>query len=126
MKLLGFRVTEDLNGADQFGFGYVQTTMKDGARWTTAKAYLRNRRPNLTVLLSARVEKIMVEKADDAYYSGGHVARGVVYRRFKRRDAVYARKEVILSAGAIASPQLLMVSGIGPRDHLSELGRDSQ
>ena len=112
----GYPQTDDLNGRQQEGFGRMDMTIRDGRRWSTAMAYLRPamRRPNLTVLTRALATSIMVERgrAVGVRYSlkGGATAEG------------RAEREVILSGGAINSPQLLMLSGIGPADHLREAG----
>jgi len=111
----GLPANEDFNGAQQDGSGFYQVTQKDGRRCSAADAYLRPAmtRPNLEVLTDARVTQIVVE--------GGRAA-GVRYLLRGNEETAYAQGEVILSAGAIGSPQLLMVSGIGPADHLRETG----
>jgi choline dehydrogenase len=111
----GLPANEDFNGAQQDGSGFYQVTQKDGRRCSAADAYLRPAmtRPNLEVLTDARVTKVVVE--------GGRAA-GVRYLRHGTEETAYAQGEVILSAGAIGSPQLLMLSGIGPADHLRETG----
>jgi choline dehydrogenase-like flavoprotein len=105
----------DYNGPEQDGAALVQVTQRNGRRWSTADAYLRpgRRRRNLSVLDRAHVLGIEVE--------GGR-ATGVRYRRRGREQVVRAGREVILSAGALASPQLLMLSGIGPAEQLRGLG----
>ena len=111
----GLAANEDFNGPQQDGCGFYQVTQKDGRRCSTADAYLRPAmaRPNLEVLTDALVTKVVVE--------GGRAA-GVRYLRHGTEETAYAQGEVILSAGAIGSPQLLMLSGIGPADHLRETG----
>ncbi len=111
----GLPANEDFNGPQQDGSGFYQVTQKDGSRCSAADAYLRPAmtRPNLEVLTDARVTKVVVE--------GGRAA-GVRYLRRGTEETAYAQGEVILSAGAIGSPQLLMLSGIGPADHLRETG----
>jgi choline dehydrogenase-like flavoprotein len=92
-----------------------QTFQKNGRRWSCADAYLRPamKRDNLEVITHAQVQGLELRD--------GRVS-GVRYRR-RRKDAVaYARREVILSAGAFNSPQILLLSGIGPREHLGEVG----
>lgn len=109
----------DLNGETQTGFSRSQGTLRDGLRSSTAKAYLRpvRHRDNLHVLLMAHVEKILINpKTKEAY--------GVVFVKQDRKYVVFASKEVILSAGAIQSPQILMLSGVGPRAHLEEMKID--
>lgn len=103
----------DYNGRTQYGFARSQGTIRDGRRCSTAKAYLRpaDHRPNLHISLNSFVERIIIDPVTN-------VATGVVYVKNKRRRAVYANREVILSAGAIQSPQILMLSGIGPDEVL--------
>ena len=115
----GYAATADMNGYRQEGFGRMDMTVHRGRRWSAAMAYLRpaRRRPNLRVVAGARALRILFE---------GRRAVGVAYRR--RGGAVHevrARREVILSAGAIGSPQLLMQSGVGPAGALRELGIDT-
>jgi choline dehydrogenase len=112
---LGFARNDDFNGAVQDGVGYHQTTTRKGRRCSTAVGYLRPalRRPNLRVVTNALSEKILFE---------GRRAVGVAYRQGGELRTVRARREVILCGGAINSPQLLMLSGIGPQAHLAELG----
>ena len=108
-------VTDDFNDGDQAGFGIYQVTQKDGERWSASRAYvepLRKRR-NLDVRIGVTVEKLEI--------TDGCVT-GVTYRAGNRRRTVTARGGVILSAGAFNSPQLLMLSGIGPADHLRDHG----
>jgi choline dehydrogenase len=111
----GLSANDDFNGPQQDGCGFYQVTQKDGSRCSTADAYLRPAmaRPNLEVLTDARVTKVVVE--------GGRAA-GVRYLLRGTEETAYAQGEVILSAGAIGSPHLLMLSGIGPADHLRETG----
>jgi choline dehydrogenase len=111
----GLAANEDFNGAQQDGSGFYQVTQKDGSRCSAADAYLRPAmtRPNLEVLTDALVTKIVVE--------GGRAA-GIRYLLRGKEETAYAQGEVILSAGAIGSPQLLMLSGIGPADHLRDVG----
>jgi choline dehydrogenase len=111
----GLAANEDFNGPQQDGSGFYQVTQKDGSRCSAADAYLRPAmtRPNLEVLTDARVTKIVVE--------GGRAA-GVRYLLRGNEETAYAQGEVILSAGAVGSPQLLMLSGIGPADHLRDVG----
>ncbi|XP_045503185.1 glucose dehydrogenase [FAD, quinone]-like [Colias croceus] len=109
--------TVDYNAPHEFGFGRVQVTISGGHRTSSAKAFLhkhKNRR-NLHILPETRATKILIDPNTKKAY-------GIEYVRNKLLHTVYARKEVILSAGPIASPQLLMLSGIGPREHLSTLG----
>lgn len=107
----------DYNGPEQDGSSRAQVTQKNGRRWSTADAYLRPamRRKNLQVITDATVLGLEL--------AGGRVT-GVRYatKRGGSTDVAVAGSDVILSAGALASPQLLMVSGIGPAAHLEEVG----
>ena len=111
----GLPRNDDFNGATQEGVGYHQTTTRNGKRCSTAVGYLRPamQRPNLQVLTHALTEKIVVE--------GGR-ATAVQFRRGGESRRVHAGREVILCAGAIGSPQILMLSGIGPQDELARHG----
>jgi 4-pyridoxate dehydrogenase len=111
----GFPVTADANGAQQEGFGRSQYTISNGRRSSSANAYLRpaEKRPNLTVLVRAYVTRILFD---------GRRAVGVEYVRGGRTATAYAMQEVIVSGGAFNTPQILMLSGIGPADHLREMG----
>jgi choline dehydrogenase len=104
---------DDFNGEQQDGVGFYQVTQRDGQRCTVAGAYLASRPENLTVLTGALVTGLLIE--------GGRAA-GVTYRRGGRDETARAAAEVILSAGAVGTPQLLMLSGIGPADHLRQQG----
>ncbi len=105
----------DFNGAEQEGFGPYQVTHRDGERFSAAKAYLTPHlsRPNLQVLTGAQVLRVRFE---------GRRAVGVDVRQGNAERSLTARREVILSAGALQSPQLLMLSGVGPGAHLQTLG----
>lgn len=105
----------DINGADQYGFMIAQGTIRRGSRCSTGKAFLRpaRLRRNLHTALNAHVTRIMINPTTMRAF-------GVEFVRDGRRQFVLARKEVILSAGAINSPQILMLSGIGPKEHLSK------
>ncbi len=107
--------TEDFNGASQEGVGYYQLTTKNGWRASAATAYLRpvQRRSNLTVITGAHATRILLDAGR---------AAGVAYRSGGEERQIHARAGVILSAGAIQSPQLLMLSGIGPAQHLRDFG----
>ena len=102
----------DFNGAQQDGFGLYQVTQKGGERWSAARAYLAPR-PNLAIRTGALVERIVTENGR---------ATGVAVRFGKRGEVIRARGGVILSAGAFGSPQILMLSGIGPAAHLQQHG----
>lgn len=110
---LGYDQNPDFNGAKQDGFGMYQVTQREGARWSTASAYLRPviERENLEVLVESRVDRIG--------FSGDRAER-VYFTKNGRQREVQCRGEIILSAGAYNSPQLLMCSGIGPGKHLRE------
>lgn len=111
----GHKLTRDFNGAEQDGVGYYQVTQKGGRRCSTAVAYLRPamERGNVTVVTEAATTRVIVEKGR---------AVGVAYVQRGRETIARASREVILSGGAINSPQLLMLSGIGPADHLRKVG----
>lgn len=103
---------DDFNGASQDGFGLYQVTQKAGERWSAARAYL-TARPNLTIRTGALVERLVIAE--------GRVI-GVVVRFGNRSETLHARGGVVLSAGAFGSPQILMLSGVGPGRHLAETG----
>ncbi|MCE2842135.1 MAG: GMC family oxidoreductase [Novosphingobium sp.] len=103
---------DDFNGARQDGFGIYQVTQKGGERWSAARAYLTPR-PNLSIRTGALVEKIVVEDGR---------AVGVQARFGSKREVIRASGGVVLSAGAFGSPQVLMLSGIGPAAHLKDKG----
>nr|ACF98205.1 putative choline dehydrogenase precursor [uncultured bacterium 1114] len=107
----GYPLTDDMNGYQQEGFGRMDMTIHQGRRWSAASAYLRpaRARRNLTVAVKSLAERVLFER---------HRAVGVTYRSGGRQVEAHARREVILSGGAINSPQLLMLSGVGPADHL--------
>jgi choline dehydrogenase len=115
MLATGFTRNDDFNGAEQVGAGFFQVTQKRGRRWTTADGYLTpaKRRGNLTVLTDTHVLKVRIE--------GGR-AVGVDVERGGSTEFHRAEREVVLSAGAMNTPQILMLSGIGPADHLAEHG----
>ena len=113
-QAVGLRRNDDFNAGDQSGVGLYQVTQKGGERHSAADAYLKPvlDRPNLTAITGAQVTRVRFD---------GQRAVGVEYLRDGAGSpiAVDADKEVILSAGAINSPQLLMLSGVGPEDHLA-------
>ncbi|MGH1563725.1 GMC family oxidoreductase [Mumia sp. DW29H23] len=113
----GFARTDDFNGAAQEGAGLYQVTCRKGRRWSVADAYLAPAldRPNLTVLTGALATRVVVE--------GGR-ATGVAYALGGGEQVAHADAEVVLAGGAVNSPQLLMLSGIGPASHLREHGID--
>lgn len=107
----------DINGEQQTGFAFYQFNMRRGARCSTAKAFLRpaRLRKNLHVALFSHVTKILTNPQTKR-------ATGVQYIRDGQLNTVYASREVILSAGAIGTPHLLMLSGIGPANELRRVG----
>ncbi len=111
----GYPFTEDMNGFQQEGFGAMDMTIHSGRRWSAASAYLRPAlsRPNLEVRVKALATRILFD---------GMRASGVEYRANGRTTIARARREVILSGGAINSPQLLLLSGIGPADEIRRHG----
>ena len=113
----GYPRNDDFNGARLEGVGQYQVTQKRGRRWSSADAYLHPAmdRPNLTVRTGALTTRVLVEDGR---------ATGVEYRCGGRVHTARATREVVLSGGAINTPQLLMLSGIGPADHLREVGVD--
>ena len=113
----GLKRTDDFNGAEQEGAGLYQVTCKGGRRWSTNDGYLApaRSRANLTVTTGAFVTRLEIE---------GERATGVRLRVGSREEVVSARREVLLCGGAINSPQLLMLSGVGPAEHLAEVGID--
>src|SRR5690606_34472782 len=115
MREAGFGMTPDVNGRDIAGAFVMERTTADGERMSAAKAYLHpaRGRPNLTILTGALVERVTFE---------GIRARGVQFIRRGQRQTVTAERAVVLSAGAFESPKLLMLSGVGPADHLRSFG----
>ena len=113
---LGYE-NRDCNGARQTGFMLPQANIRRGARCSTAKAFLRpvGDRPNLDILLESYVMKVIIDRKTKQ-------ARGVKFMRNGQVFQTYARKEVILSGGTVNTPQILMLSGIGPGQHLRHLG----
>lgn len=111
----GLPGNDDFNGAGQDGSGFYQVTQRDGRRWSAADAYLHpvRSRPNLEVLTDARVTQIVIEAGR---------ASGVRYLLRGAEEMAQVEAEVILAAGAVGSPHLLMLSGVGPADHLREHG----
>src|SRR5262245_62012904 len=115
----------DYNGRDRLApqgvASLFQTTMRDGKRCSTYQAFLAGaaeQRPNLTIITGVHALRVLLENT-----SAGPVATGVELREAGgKTSAVFARKEVILSAGAVGSPQLLMLSGIGPQAELAAAG----
>jgi choline dehydrogenase len=113
----GLPENRDFNGPRQEGFGLYQVTQRGGKRWSAASAYLKPvmDRPNLTVVTDAYTHRVIVQ--------GGR-ARAVEYRKGNEVVKAEASREVILCGGAVNSPQILLLSGIGPADELRKLGID--
>ncbi|KVC64016.1 GMC family oxidoreductase [Burkholderia stagnalis] len=112
----GLPLTDDFNGAQQEGIGLYQVTQKHGERWSAARAYLLphvGRRDNLTVETHAQVLRILFD---------GTRAIGVEVRQHGEVRTLRARREVVLAAGAFQTPQLLMLSGVGPAAELARVG----
>ncbi len=111
----GYLQSDDVNGFQQEGFGRMDMTVKNGVRWSTANAYLKPamKRQNLRVEMHALTHRILFE---------GKKAVGVEYRQGGTVKQVRARRAVILSAGPINSPKILMLSGVGNAEHLKEHG----
>jgi choline dehydrogenase len=112
---LGYPRNDDFNGAAQDGVGYHQTTTRNGKRCSTAVGYLHpiRSRPNLRVVTGALAEKVLFD---------GKRAVGVAFREHGQPRTVRAAREVILCGGAVNSPQLLLLSGVGPEDELAQFG----
>src|SRR5918992_4816006 len=110
-KAFGLASNDDFNGATQEGVGRAQSTTRDGRRSSASAAFLRPamQRPNLDVITNAHALRLLFE---------GRRAVGVEYERFGAVEQARADGEVIVSAGAYATPQLLMLSGIGPAEDL--------
>jgi choline dehydrogenase-like flavoprotein len=111
----GIPRTDDFNRGDNEGVSYFQVNQKNGRRWSAARGFLKPAmgRPNLAVITGAHATKVLVEAGR---------ANGVAYERHGAPAQLRVRREVILTAGAIATPQLLQLSGIGPGDVLNRLG----
>jgi choline dehydrogenase-like flavoprotein len=114
---MGIARNDDFNGAEEDGVGPLQLTQKRGRRWSAADAFLHpvKKRENLTVETKAHARRILLD---------GDRAVGVEYDHGDHAHTARADREVIVAAGAYNSPQLLMLSGIGPADHLREAGVD--
>ncbi|XP_046384929.1 glucose dehydrogenase [FAD, quinone]-like [Ischnura elegans] len=114
---IGIRYNPDYNGEYMEGMSYLQATTRNGSRVSSAKGFLRpvRTRSNLHVAKHCHVTKINIDPKTKR-------ATGVEFQRHGRKYSVRANMEVILSAGAINSPQILMLSGVGPQDHLKEKG----
>jgi choline dehydrogenase len=109
----GIPANPDFNGARQEGCGYYQTTTNNRRRWSAAKAYLSNKPQNLTIRTGAHATRVVIENGR---------ATGVEYQTPEGRQTSHARGEIIVSGGAYGSPQLLLLSGLGPGQHLQDMG----
>ncbi|HSV03490.1 MAG TPA: choline dehydrogenase [Phenylobacterium sp.] len=116
----GYPLTDDFNGFQQEGFGPYQLTIRDGQRWSAARAYLHPAlaRPNLTCLTGARTTRILVE-------NGRAVGVEVRVGKSKAPRVIHAEAEVLLCAGAVQSPHIMQLSGIGDPDELASHGVQS-
>jgi len=115
----GYPYTEDMNGYQQEGVGPMDRTTRAGSRGSTAIAYLRPamKRPNLTVIKRAYAQRLLMQGAQ---------VNGVEFKHKRKLKQLFAKCEVIMSGGPINNPQLLMLSGIGPADHIKEHGIELQ
>jgi choline dehydrogenase len=114
----GYPLTEDFNGRSQEGFGLFQTTIRDGARASSSAAYLRGEaasRKNLEIFTRAHVQRVLIEE-------GRAVGVEIAADRGAQRRIIRASREVVVCAGAFQSPQILMLSGIGPGAALQRAG----
>jgi choline dehydrogenase len=112
---VGLPLNEDFNGARQEGVGRYQVTQREGRRCSASVAYLdpARSRPNLRIATNSLVERVLIDRGR---------AAAVEYRRNGKRHVTRCDGEILLCAGAVNSPQLLMLSGIGPADHLRAFG----
>ncbi|UTY57165.1 GMC family oxidoreductase [Massilia sp. erpn] len=115
----GIPKVEDFNRGDNEGCSYFEVNQRRGIRWNTAKAFLKPaaHRPNLTIMTGCHVEKLLIERGEQ-----GLVCKGVVFSGGGTRYRADARRETLLAAGSIGSPQILQLSGIGPAAVLQEAG----
>lgn len=117
-KQAGYPLTPDFNGAEQEGFGPYQRTIFGGERWSASFAYLRpieKERPNLTIRSTALVSRVL-------FRGGKTTGVELVAKRGAQPEVIHCDGEVILCAGAVQSPQILMLSGVGPADAIREAG----
>lgn len=114
----GYPITEDFNGLEQEGFGAYQRNIFGGERWSASFAYLRpieKNRPNLTILSTALVSRVL-------FRGGKTTGVEIVAKRGAQPETIHCDGEVILCAGAVQSPQILMLSGVGPADAIRDAG----
>ena len=116
----GFAPIDDFNACDNEGVAYFEVNQKSGWRWNASRAFLGpiRRRPNLTVWTESQVERLVFDRTP----AGRVRCAGAVVRQGREAVTVAARGEVILSTGAVATPQILLLSGIGPADQLRTHG----
>ncbi len=116
---VGISKTDDFNRGDNAGCGYFDVNQRRGIRWNTAKAFLRPAaaRPNLTIMTGCHVERLMIEQGEQ-----GPLCRGVIFTDGAARWSVSARRETLLTAGALGSPHLLQLSGVGSAALLRQHG----
>ncbi|MFB9246020.1 GMC family oxidoreductase N-terminal domain-containing protein [Massilia antarctica] len=115
----GIRKTEDFNGGDNEGCNYFDVNQKRGIRWNTAKAFLKPaaKRDNLTIMTGCHVERLIIDDTEQ-----GKVCRGVEFTGGGTAFTATAVRETVLTAGAVGSPQILQLSGIGPAALLRDAG----
>jgi choline dehydrogenase len=116
---VGIPKTSDFNGGDNSGSAYFDVNQRRGIRWNTSKAFLKpaSRRPNLTIMTGCHVERLLLETTES-----GPRCTGIVFTGGGTQWQATAKRETLLTAGAIGSPQLLQLSGIGPAALLHEHG----
>ncbi|CAH1163506.1 unnamed protein product [Phaedon cochleariae] len=116
---IGYKVSKDLNGEVSTGFAIAQASVRNSVRLSSARAYLRpaRTRPNLHIMLNSTVTKIIINNN-----GGNKKAERVEFLYRNKLYSVKVRKEIILAAGAINSPQVLLLSGIGPKSELDKVG----
>ncbi len=116
---VGIPTVNDFNGGDNAGCAYFDVNQKRGIRWNTAKAFLKPAasRPNLTIMTGCHVERLLIEDSEH-----GKVCTGVAFTGGGRAFTATAMRETLLTAGAIGSPQILQLSGIGPGKLLADHG----
>jgi choline dehydrogenase len=116
---VGIPKIEDFNGGDNAGCAYFEVNQRRGIRLNTAKAFLKpaSQRPNLTIMTGCHVEKLLIDATPQ-----GPLCRGVQFTGGGRAFSASARRETLLAAGAIGSPAILQLSGIGPAASLAKLG----
>ena len=116
---VGIPKTSDFNGGDNSGSAYFDVNQRRGIRWNTSKAFLKpaSRRPNLTIMTGCHVERLLLETTES-----GPRCTGIVFTGGGTQWQAAAKRETLLTAGAIGSPQLLQLSGIGPAALLQQHG----